>query len=284
MEQLLAPLSDWLGLEPQAIGNLIATWGGRAVAALVVFVFGRWVVGIIGRWLDFAMRRASIDATLTGFLGNVLRMTLMVLVILTAAGVLGIPTTNFLAIIGAAGLAVGLALKDSLANFSSGVMLVLFRPFKVGDFIDAAGVAGTVEEIGIFKTDIKTPDNRVIIVPNGLIYGGAITNFSAKETRRIDLVIGVSYDDEIHKARSLIQGVLAQEERVLEDPAPQVMLLELGASSVDFAVRPWVNSSDYWPVRADLLEKIKLTLEANGLSIPYPQRDVHIVSTVAAQG
>jgi small conductance mechanosensitive channel len=283
MEQMLASLSEWLGLEPQMIGNVIATWGGRALAALVVFVIGRWIVGMIGRWLDFAMKRADVDATLTGFLGNVLRMTLMVLVLLTAAGVLGIPTTNFLAIIGAAGLAVGLALKDSLANFSAGVMLVLFRPFKVGDFIDAAGVAGTVEEIKIFNISIKTPDNRVIIVPNSLIYGGTITNFSAKTTRRIDLVIGVSYGDEIHKARSLIEDVIGADERILQDPAPQVMLLELGASSVDFAVRPWVNSGDYWTVRADLLEKIKLALESNGLSIPFPQHDVHIVSTVAAQ-
>ncbi|MGD8808609.1 MAG: mechanosensitive ion channel, partial [Gammaproteobacteria bacterium] len=218
MEQLLASLNEWFGLEPEMIGNVIATWGGRALAALVVFVIGRWIVGMIGRWLDFAMKRADVDATLTGFLGNLLRMTLMVLVLLTAAGVLGIPTTNFLAIIGAAGLAIGLALKDSLANFSAGVMLVLFRPFKVGDFIDAAGVAGTVEEIKIFNISIKTPDNRVIIVPNSLVYGGTITNFSAKPTRRIDLVIGVSYGDEIHKARSLIEDVIGADERILQDP------------------------------------------------------------------
>jgi len=204
-----------------------------------------------------------------------------VLVLLTAAGVLGIPTTNFLAIIGAAGLAVGLALKDSLSNFSAGVMLVLFRPFRAGDFIEAAGVAGTVEEVGIFKTDIKTPDNRVVVVPNGLIYGGTIINFSAKETRRIDLVIGISYSDEIHKARTLIQAVLDAEQRVLKDPAAQIMLLELGASSVDIAVRPWVKSADYWLVRAELLERIKLTLEENGLSIPFPQRDIHIISSSA---
>jgi small conductance mechanosensitive channel len=230
------------------------------------------------------MTKADVDSTLSGFLGNVLRVTLMVLVLLTAAGVLGIPTTNFLAIIGAAGLAVGLALKDSLSNFSAGVMLVMFRPFKAGDFIDAAGVSGTVEEIGIFKTDIRTPDNRVVIVPNGLIYGGTITNFSAKDTRRIDLVIGVGYGDAIHRAREIMMGVLEADERVLKDPAPVVMLLELGASSVDFAVRPWVASADYWATRADMLERIKNALDENGLSIPYPQRDIHIVSTVAAQG
>ena len=280
MEQFLATITGWF--EPEVLATLLATWGGRVLGALAVLFIGRWVVGIIGRWLGFALQKADVDATLSGFLGNVLRVTLMVLVLLTAAGVLGVPTTNFLAIIGAAGLAVGLALKDSLSNFSAGVMLVMFRPFKAGDFIDAAGIAGTVEEIGIFKTDIKTPDNRVIVVPNSLIYGGTITNFSAKETRRIDLVIGISYNDEIHKARSLIQEVIDADERILKEPAAQIMLLELGASSVDIAVRPWVASADYWAVRADMLERIKLALEANGLSIPYPQRDLHIVSSVTS--
>ncbi|MGD2167668.1 MAG: mechanosensitive ion channel [Gammaproteobacteria bacterium] len=278
MEQLLERF------DPETLTSLAATWGGRVLAALAVFVIGRWIVGLIVHWLRAAMTKADVDSTLSGFLGNVLRVTLMVLVLLTAAGVLGIPTTNFLAIIGAAGLAVGLALKDSLSNFSAGVMLVMFRPFKAGDFIDAAGVSGTVEEIGIFKTDIRTPDNRVVIVPNGLIYGGTITNFSAKDTRRIDLVIGVGYGDAIHRAREIMMGVLEADERVLKDPAPVVMLLELGASSVDFAVRPWVASADYWATRADMLERIKNALDENGLSIPYPQRDIHIVSTVAAQG
>jgi small conductance mechanosensitive channel len=277
MEQLLEQI------DPDLLWSLAATWGGRLLSAIVVFVIGRWVVGLIVRWLDAAMRRAEVDETLAGFLDNILRATLMVLVLLTCATVLGIPTTNFLAIIGAAGLAVGLALKDSLSNFSAGVMLVLFRPFKAGDFIDAAGVSGTVEEIGIFKTDIRTPDNKLIIVPNSLIYGDTITNFSAKDTRRIDLVIGVGYGDAIHRAREIMMGVLEADERILKDPSPAVMLLELGASSVDFAVRPWVNSADYWTTRADVLERIKNALDENGLSIPYPQRDIHIVSSVATQ-
>ena len=281
MDQLLETLTQWF--EPQMLATLAATWGGRIVGALAVFVIGRWVVAFIVRWLQFAMQKAEVDVTLMGFLANVLRVSLMVLVLLTAVGVLGIPTTNFLAIIGAAGLAVGLALKDSLSNFSAGVMLVLFRPFKAGDFIDAAGVSGTVESIGIFKTDIKTPDNRVVVVPNGLIYGGTITNFSAKDTRRIDLVIGISYDDDIRKAHTLIADVISEESRVLSDPAPQIMLLELGDSSVNIAVRPWVASPDYWSVRAQLLERIKVTLEENGLSIPFPQRDIHIVSQASAQ-
>lgn len=277
MEQLLE-LYD-----PEMLASLAATWGGRILAAIVVFVLGRWIVGLIIRWLDVAMRRADIDETLMGFLDNVLRMALMVLVLLTVASVLGIPTTNFLAIVGAAGLAVGLALKDSLSNFSAGVMLVIFRPFKAGDFVETAGVSGTVEEIGIFKTDIRTGDNRLIIVPNSLVYSGTITNFSAKSTRRIDLVIGVGYNDEIHRARQIIMDILKADDRVLSDPEPVVMLLELGASSVDFAVRPWVNRSDYWVARADLLERIKNALDENGLSIPYPQQDVHIVSNVATQ-
>lgn len=277
MEQLLEQI------DPDLLWSLAANWGGRLLSAIVVFFIGRWIVGLIVRSIDAAMRRADVDNTLAGFLDNIVRVTLMVLVLLTVATVLGIPTTNFLAIIGAAGLAVGLALKDSLSNFSAGVMLVLFRPFKVGDFIDAAGVSGTVEEIGIFKTDIRTPDNKLIIVPNSLVYGDTITNYSAKDTRRIDLVIGVGYGDAIHQARDIMMGVLEADDRVLSDPAPVVMLLELGASSVDFAVRPWVNSADYWATRAAVLERIKNALDENGLSIPYPQQDVHIVSSVAAQ-
>ena len=277
MEQLLEQI------DPDLLWSLAANWGGRLLSAIVVFFIGRWIVGLIVRWLDAAMRRADFDETLAGFLDNIVRVTLMVLVLLTVATVLGIPTTNFLAIIGAAGLAVGLALKDSLSNFSAGVMLVLFRPFKVGDFIDAAGVSGTVEEIGIFKTDIRTPDNKLVIVPNSLVYGDTITNYSAKDTRRIDLVIGVGYGDAIHQARDIMMSVLEADDRVLSDPAPAVMLLELGASSVDFAVRPWVNSADYWATRAAVLERIKNALDENGLSIPYPQQDVHIVSSVAAQ-
>ena len=270
MEQLLALFN------PEMLTTLATEWGGRLLAALAVFVLGRWIVRLIIRWLNVAMQRAEVDATLMGFLDNVLGTALMVLVLLTVASVVGIPTINFLAIIGAAGLAIGLALKDSLSNFSAGVMLVLFRPFKAGDFIEAAGVSGTVEEIGIFKTDIRTGDNRVVIIPNSLVYGGTITNYSAKETRRIDLVIGVGYGDAIHRAREIMMGVLEADERILSDPAPVVMLLELGASSVDFAVRPWVKRADYWTTRADVLERIKNALDENGLSIPYPQQDVHI--------
>jgi small conductance mechanosensitive channel len=176
---------------------------------------------------------------------------------------------------------VGLALKDSLSNFSSGVMLVFFRPFKAGDFIEASGVAGTVDQIGMFSTVIKTGDNRVIIVPNSLIYGDKITNYSAEPNRRIDLLISISYDDDIQRAKRLIADILEADERVLDEPAPVILLLELGASSIDFAVRPWVKREDYWVARSDLLERIKGALEANGMSIPFPQHDVHLIKQAA---
>ena len=274
MDALIANLGEWL--DPAVIGAVVLTWGGRIVAALLIFVIGRWIASAIASALMRGLEKAGIETTLSRFLRSLIYMTLLVFVALTAVGALGVPTTNFLAILGAAGLAVGLALKDSLSNFSSGVMLVFFRPFKAGDFVEAGGVSGTVHTIGIFNTIIYTPDNRVITVPNSLIYGSSITNYSAQTTRRIDLVIGVSYDDNIAKARDIMLDVLKRHDKILDDPAPVVMLLDLADSSVNFAVRPWVQSSDYWAVRADVLEQVKVDLEAAGLSIPYPQRDVHI--------
>jgi len=278
MENVLANLSAWL--DPQLIGPLVLGWGGRLVASIIIFVVGRALATVLTRWFRKAVARAEIEETLIRFLSSLLYIVLMVFVVLTALSALGVNTTNFLAVLGAAGLAVGLALKDSLSNFSAGVMLVFFRPFKAGDYIEAAGLAGTVESIKIFNTVLKTPDNRVITVPNSLIYAGTITNYSAEEHRRVDLVIGIGYDDDIGRAKALIQGVLSQEDRVLDEPPPALLLLELGESSVDIAVRPWVRSSDYWAVRSDLLEHIKRVLENAGMSIPYPQRDLHLVSPV----
>jgi len=280
MEGLISNIAAFF--DPQVIGPLFVQWGGRIVAALLIFVIGRWIVGAIANAVARAMDRGGVDTTLSQFLSSLVNMTLLVIVVLTAVGALGVPTTNFLAILGAAGLAIGLALKDSLSNFSSGVMLVFFRPFKQGDFVEAGGVAGSVDTIRIFNTIIKTGDNRVVTVPNSIIYGGTITNYSAEATRRIDLVIGVGYDDNVAQARDVIMGVLQSEERILKDPAPVVMLLELADSSVNFAVRPWVNSGDYWVVRADVLEGVKKALEDAGLSIPYPQHDVHLVSGATA--
>lgn len=280
MDDFLNQFSEYF--DPELIGALALEWGGRVVAALLIFLIGKWVVALLTGWFGRAVDRGGIEATLKNFLSNLISMTLMVLVALTAINALGVPTTSFLAIVGAAGLAIGLALKDSLSNFSSGVMLVFFRPFKVGDYVEAGGVSGTVNMIRIFHTVIKTPDNRVITVPNSLIYGDAITNYSAESMRRIDLVIGISYDDDVERAKALIKDVLDAEERILEEPAPTIMTLELGDSSVNIAVRPWVATSNFWPVRGALLERIKRALEDDGLSIPYPQRDLHIVSQPAS--
>jgi small conductance mechanosensitive channel len=276
MDDFLGSLSGFL--DPELLGPILLDWGGSIVAAILIFLIGRWVVVVLTGLFGKTVERAGVETTLKSFLSNLVYMTLMVFVVLTAVSALGVPTTNFLAIIGAAGLAIGLALKDSLSNFSSGVMLVFFRPFKVGDYVEAGGVAGTVHSIKIFNTVIKTPDNRVITVPNSMVYGDAITNFSAERTRRIDLVIGIGYDDDVLQAKALIQGVLSGEDRVLDEPAPTIMTLELGDSSVNIAVRPWVETVNYWAVRGELLERIKKVLEDNGLSIPYPQRDLHIVS------
>ncbi len=275
MENLLGAIDSWL--DPAVMGPLVLGWGGRLLGALLIFVAGRWVAKALVGSFRKVVGKAEVDETLSRFLANLIYIVLMVFVVLTAVSELGVNTTNFLAILGAAGLAIGLALKDSLSNFAAGVMLVFFRPFKTGDFIEAAGIAGTVQSIKIFNTVLKTGDNRVITVPNALIYADTITNYSAEDTRRIDLVIGIGYDDDISRARALIQGALSQEDRVLDSPAPTMLLMELGESSVDIAVRPWVKSSDYSAVRSDLLENIKRALENAGLSIPYPQRDVHIV-------
>ncbi|MBH98291.1 MAG: mechanosensitive ion channel protein MscS [Rhodospirillaceae bacterium] len=224
-----------------------------------------------------AYTKAEMDKTLSRFLSNILFIALMLFVVLASLNALGVNTINFLAILGAAGLAIGLALKDSLSNFAAGVMLVVFRPFKIGDFIDAAGNSGTVERIGIFNTTLKTPDNRVIIVPNSLINEDSIANYSTEETRRIDLVIGIGYEDDVARAKALIQGVLNQEDSILDEPPPSILLLDLGDSSVDIGVRPWVKSTDYWSVRSELLGRIKQALEHAGMSLPYPQRSLHII-------
>ncbi|MCZ6498457.1 MAG: mechanosensitive ion channel [Gammaproteobacteria bacterium] len=280
MDSLQETLLIWL--DPQLTGALVLGWGLRLLAALLIYVIGRWVAKALTRWVGRAIIKADVDATLARFLSSILYMVLIVFVVLTALSAIGINTTNFLAILGAAGLAVGLALKDSLSNFAAGVMLVFFRPFRSGDYIEAAGISGTVVSIKIFNTILRTPDNRIMTVPNALIYADSITNFSAEDKRRIDLVIGIGYDDDIARAKALIQGVLGQDNRILDEPAPVMLLVELGESSVDIAVRPWVKSSDYSQVRSDLLEHIKRALENAGLSIPYPQRDLHIVTQADA--
>ena len=251
-------------------------WVINIVSALIVFVIGRWVAKIVVKMLSKVMERGKVDETLINFLGNLFYVALLIVVVIAALDQLGVNTTSILAVFATAGLAVGLALKDSLSNFAAGVMLIIFKPFKVGDFVEAGGSAGTVEAIRIFNTVLRTPDNREITIPNGQIYSGTIVNVTARETRRVDIVFGIGYGDDLSKARDLIWKAINNEERILKDPEPAVVLAELADSSVNIAVRTWVNTSDYWPVRAELLEKVKLAFDSNNISIPFPQRDVHL--------
>ena len=199
--------------------------------------------------------------------------------IIAAVGKLGVPIIQFAVVLGAAGLAIGLALQGSLANFASGVLMLIFKPFKVGDFVEVAGAKGTVAEIQIFNTVVTSPDNVKIIVPNAQVTGGNILNYSVNGTRRVDLIVGISYEDDLKKAQQVIERVLAGDDRVLKDPAPTVAVSELADSSVNFVVRPWVKAADYWDVYFDMTAKVKLSLDQNGISIPYPQRDVHMISS-----
>ncbi|MCU7890105.1 MAG: mechanosensitive ion channel [Candidatus Thiodiazotropha sp. (ex Ustalcina ferruginea)] len=264
------------------LNTYVIPWGTKILMALLVFIIGRWIAKMLTRALEKVMVKGSVDQMLVNFLSNIAFAVLLAVVVLAALEQLGVNTTSALAILGAAGLAVGLALKDSLSSFAAGVMLIIFRPFKLGDFVEAGGATGVVEEIRIFHTMLKTGDNREITMPNAQIYSGTIINYSARETRRIDLVIGIGYNDDINVARDLIKQILEADATVLKDPAPTIMLLELGESSVDFAVRPWVKSGDYWTTRAALLEAIKVTFDKQGISIPYPQRDIHMIQETAA--
>jgi small conductance mechanosensitive channel len=279
MADLQAWLSTWL--DPRVVGAVLLDWSGRIVGALLIFVVGRLLMRALTTWATSGMRRVGLDDTLSRFLGNLIYMALLVFLGLTAFTALGVPMTSFLAIVGAAGLAIGLALKDSLSNFSSGVMLVFFRPFKVGDQIEAAGTGGIVESIGIFNVVLKTPDNRVINVPNSLIYAGVITNFNAESTRRVDLTIAIGYDADIPQAKSVITAIVAAEARIAKHPAPEIVVQDILQSAVTIAVRVWVNSVDYGGVRSDLLERIKRSLDKYGLSIPAEQRALPAVLTAS---
>ncbi len=251
-------------------------WAWKLVAALLIFFIGRIVAKLISGFLANLMRKRGIDDMLANFLSVVLYAILLVAVIIAAISQLGIQTTPLIAVLGAAGLAVGLALQNSLGNLAAGVMLVLFRPFTKGDYVEAGGTSGTVTEVGLFQSVLNTPDNRRVIVPNGQITSDNITNYSAYDTRRIDLIIGVGYGDDLKVARSTIEKVLGDHDKVLDEPAPVIWVMELGDSSVNFAVRPWVQAADYWGVRSELLESLKVELEAAGCEIPFPQRDVHL--------
>ncbi|MDX2416149.1 MAG: mechanosensitive ion channel [Xanthomonadales bacterium] len=246
------------------------------VIALVIFVVGKWIAKRVQNTLEKLLRKREVDDVLVDFLGTIASALIIVIAVIAAVDQMGIPATSFLAVIGAAGLAIGLALKDSLSNFASGVMLVLFRPFTKGDFVDAGGIVGTVDEIHLVSTILTTPDNKQIIVPNALMYSSAITNYSAKDTRRVDMAIGVGYDDDLKVAAGVLKKVCEDHPKVLSEPATKIFINNLGDSSVDFVVRPWVKSEDYWDVLAAVLETAKVELEAAGCNIPYPQTDVHL--------
>jgi small conductance mechanosensitive channel len=259
----------------QLIETYVLPWGINIVMALAIFLIGKFVVKMLVKLAKKLMAKAKVDNILVNFIASIINTILLLFVVIAALDQLGLETTSLIALIGAAGLAIGLALQGTLQNLASGVMLIVFRPFNDGDFIEAAGVSGVVEEIGIFTTTMRSGDNREIIIPNGEIFGGTITNYSKRTTRRVDMVFGIGYDDDIKKAKEIISQILNDDERVLKDPEALVVVGELADSSVNFNVRPWCKTEDYWNVYFDTHEKIKLTFDAEGISIPYPQMDIH---------
>ncbi len=256
-------------------------FGINLVTAIAIFYIGRIVVGLLTRSLRKVMQAQEIDKTLESFVCNLARMVLLTFVIIASVSALGIQTTSFIAVIGAAGLAIGLAMQGSLANFASGVLIVLFRPYKVGDWVEAAGVAGTIVEVQILTTVFKTGDNKSIIVPNGQVMNSIIINYSANDQRRVDMVVGVSYDDDLDKVRATLEDLIAADDRILDDPACTIAVAELADSSVNFIVRPWVKSGDYSGVKFDLTEAIKKRFDKEGITFPFPQQDVHLYSATA---
>lgn len=260
----------------QRLLDMVTLYGVKMLLALGILLCGQFAARIIRQALKNLMRKAHLDDTLVTFLSSLCHAAVMILVIIAALGQVGVQTASFVAVLGAAGLAVGLALQGSLSNFASGILMILFKPFRAGDYIEGAGVGGLVKAVGIFTTELRAPDNKTIIVPNAKMMGDNIVNYSANATRRLDLTVGVSYRDDPQKVKRVLESILAAEPRVLKEPAAMVGVLNLGGSSVDFAVRPWVRTAEYWDVRFALLEAVKTGLEAEGLSIPFPQQDVHL--------
>lgn len=256
--------------------EFLTIYGIKVIAAIAVFIIGRWVARAVTNLVKKIMGKRKIDPTLISFTATLAYIGLLVFVIIAALGQLGIQTTSFIMVLGAAGLAIGLALQGSLSNFAAGFLMIIFRPITIGDYIEGAGVAGTVEDIQLFTTTLKTPDNKTVIVPNAGLTSGNIVNWTVKGTRRVDMVMGIGYDDDIDKAKKVMADVVAADERVLKEPAPLIALVELADSSVNFVVRPWVKADDYWTVKFEITEKIKKAFDAEGINIPYPQQDVHL--------
>lgn len=272
MEFSAAQFEDLLG----RIIVLISDWGLKVIGALVVLIVGRMIAKAVRKGVRKALERGNMDPTLVPFVSSLAFYLVMAFVLIAVLGMVGIQTASMIAVLGAAGLAVGLALQGTMANFASGVMLLIFRPFHKGDFIEASGVAGAVDTVGIFTTTLNTPDNVRIVLPNGTVWGQVIKNYATNDTRRVDLVMGISYDDDIGTAIETINKVLENEPRLLKDPAPTVAVSELADSSVNLVVRPWCAKEDYWGVYFDLTRALKEGLESSGCSIPYPQTDVHL--------
>lgn len=256
--------------------GLLVQYGVNIVAALLILIFGFIVAKLLASGLEKLLEKRKLDATISHFIGSMVKYSIIAFVIIAALSRVGVQTASFIAVLGAAGLAVGLALQGSLSNFASGVLIIGFRPFKAGDFVEIAGTSGSVETVQIFSTVLVTVDNKVVIVPNSAVLGGNIVNYSRKDKRRIDLVIGVSYSADLAKTKQVLEQVISAEQRVLSSEPAMIGVLELADSSVNLAVRPWVRTSDYWPVYFDLMEQIKIELDKAGIEIPFPQMDVHL--------
>lgn len=261
---------------PEAALSLLIQFGINLLAAILIFVIGKWVIKRLLKLFRLVLSRAHVDPTLIGFLANVIYGIALTLLVLTALAQIGIQTTSAAAILGGAALAVGLALKDQLSSFAAGVLLILFRPFRVGDVVEVGGTTGVVEQIKLIHTVMLTFDHQRVVVPNSNITTQTITNFSAMPTRRVDLTIGIGYSSDLQLTKQTLLEILQQDQRILPTPEPSVVVKDLSADSVDFAVRAWVNTEDWWPVRCDLIEKIKLAFDQRGIEIPFPQRSVHI--------
>ena len=281
MEVIPTSVEDVSQLWMQVQG-VVTDWGIKVLAAVAIFIIGRWVAMAVRKGVRRMMEKGGVDPIIIGFVGSIVYIALLAFVVIAALGQLGIQTTSFIAILGAAGLAVGLALQGSLANFAAGFLMIIFRPFKVGDFVEAAGVAGVVKDMQIFTTTMKTGDNKTIIIPNAKISGDNIINYSAEENRRVDMTVGVAYDADLSKVRDVLNDIISKDERIMADPAPLIVVGELADSSVNFIVRVWTRTGDYWAVNFDMNETIKNRFDEAGIGIPFPQRDIHIVSGSAA--
>ncbi|MFY9168666.1 MAG: mechanosensitive ion channel domain-containing protein [Desulfomonilia bacterium] len=264
--------------------ELAAFYGIKIIAAAVILVVGRWAAKGITKITQRFLNKGKVDPTIVSFVEHVTYVALMVFIVLAALAQLGIQTTSFIAVIGAAGLAIGLALQGSLANFAAGFLMIIFKPFKAGDYIEGAGVAGTVDKIQIFTTTLKTPDNKLVIIPNSKIMSDNIVNYSAHETRRVDMPFRVSYQDDIDKVRKILRNIVDNDHRILKDPAAMIIVKTLDENSVNIELRVWVKTADYWGVYFETVEEAKKQFDANGVKIPFPQRDVHVYRHGADRG